>query len=63
MSYYELIMSGAMFELDKPAKPVMLKLCENGYFDIDAVDDNYFLLKDKTRALTLRDRMRYDHVR
>ena len=61
MSYHDLLMSGnfAALEPTNKTKNANIKLDENGYREIEVDEGNYFLLKDKTRAVTLHHRMKY----
>lgn len=64
MSYHDLLMSGnfAALEPTSKTKNTNIKLDENGYREIDVDEGNYFLLKDKTRAVTLQYRMKYHTI-
>lgn len=64
MSYHDLLMSGNFDALEPTSKTknTNIKLDENGYREIDVDEGNYFLLKDKTRAVTLQYRMKYHTI-
>lgn len=64
MSYHDLLMSGNFDALEPTSttKKINVKLDENGYREIDVDEGNYFLLKDKTRAVTLQYRTKYHTI-
>jgi len=59
MSYRELLRSGDFLAAETVVANV--KYCENGFRDIDIEEGNFFLLKDKTRALTLQYKVKYQN--
>lgn len=56
MSVREMLLNGSIFENKSIIKSVAFALDENGHCDVPAEEGNFFLLKDKTRAVTLINR-------